>query len=289
MSIDSKTTELWRQLCIDYYTSFTNDAKERQSLRYLEWFDRLAPRKDPSSVTINILGDGINNQHMNQINQKLGINMEDLIQKNESLWYFLDDIRNQARQEAHNRLMMQRKQTCLTLLHSTQQIIESDIANGRVQLHSHILIHLKLLLDKAMTDPALLPSVVGGIYNWIRLQTLDNNYCLSWKFDLDMLFEREAAIQSCFGLVVFSLGRNFNDDDSESPNLVIRQEISNPFLHRLRRMIEKCCWKVSMPAAKITRNISTVTASLIQRTNALGEQDDVSTKLANIILPCPIL
>jgi hypothetical protein len=289
MSIDSTATENWRQICLGYYMSLSNDAKECQSLRLMEWFDSFAPKVKNSPISITIRSPGSINQHNEDVNRKLGVNIEDLMQKNESLWYFLDDIRKKARQEAHAKLMMQRKEACLKLLHSTALSIESDIENGGIHLHTHILHKMKLLLSHAASDLALLPSVIGGIYNWIRLQLLHHDYSLSWMYELDMLFEREPAAQSLFGAVVYSLGRSLNDDESDSPIVVMRHELSNPFLNRIRRMIEKCYAKSQVSLSKITQDPSTVTASLIRRTNTQGEHDDVSSTIANLLLLCPIL
>lgn len=322
---DKSFLEKWYDICLEFYLN-ENDSDQNHS--FLLYFDKLAPTSSETDSNRvqgeNRLDDNRNSLHEQRLvglstqeeqssssalhrpiredsptdmtyddkrvfSDYLGVNIEDLVRNDTELWFHMNEKRNQARQQSHQYHMRKRRETMIQSLEQSHEIITRDILTNA--LYDAILLQMSLFIKLAQSDSSLLPTLLGGLYTWIKMQTRENNKCLSWNVDIDIIFERDKITQKTVINAACSLGTYQYDNESGILSWTMRSQVSNSFLQRLMRIIKRAFYIHHFNIEKYETNLAknVTTNQQTNRDNVDGSNDGSIVNFMNIILPCQIL
>lgn len=302
MSIDSpcvmlevkdslQLTDIWFDICLSYFSKNDDNAR-----KYMEYVDNLAPTtNDNNSVFINVLDTDTSSK----VNSLLGIDIQKLISQDSSVWYLLNDSKNKARQKYHEIENQKRKESCIRMLNETQTLMNSSILElNQSSIYGNIIKKLIILLNHLDLDLSLYKSIICNIYVLIRSQVSELEYSLSLILDLEIIYERQAEIQTVIINFLMSIG-TFDHNDTFSL-ITLRNNASNAFLQRLIRTMHRYLRRNNLIVPKViysrdfsehhdTPNVIKINVLREKRMNAEGQNDDAMSIISNSILPCPII
>lgn len=295
----------WRNICLSYYIDEDNDIEYINKQEILAAFDSLAPSNGGGnfnnmrhkSFTINISIDDItlnireNDCSLNRLIDYLGADIPAIIRNDESLWYELNDVKNQARSDSHKKNIGKRKRSFLLLASKTSSSMNEMLEReGIYNLSSR---KLQDLLSISRKNPSLSRSIIGGLYSFLCNQLVESSVCLKWALSIDILFERDLSTQISALEVFLSLG-SLQESSSDEIIILFHPQLSDFYIRRIIRTIERCFRQNQLSNQDISKlrndqEHSRFELSSTKRLDPPGQREDLLTHLANYVLPCPLL